>query len=96
MTVTRHRVVYDNFNQRSPRPKCYYNNYASLSMSELLLPVAATTGTRPPVVIKKMGAAQQREDRPATFSGCDQPTLSHSIRNARRISLCRRGSESTK
>jgi hypothetical protein len=45
MTVTRHSVVYDNFNQRSPRPKCYYNNYASLSMSDLLLPVAAATGT---------------------------------------------------
>jgi hypothetical protein len=49
MTLTRLSVIYDNFNQRSPRPKCYYNNYASLSMSELLLPVAATTGTRPPL-----------------------------------------------
>jgi hypothetical protein len=39
-------------------------------MSDLLLPVAAATGTQPAVVIK-MGAAQQREDRPATFSGCD-------------------------
>jgi hypothetical protein len=95
MTVTRHRLVYDNFSQRSPRPKCYYNNYASLSMSELLLPVAAATGTQPAVVII-MGAAQQREDRPVTFSGCDQPTLSRSSRNARRISLCRRGSASTK
>ena len=47
MTLTRLSVIYDNFNQRSPRPKCYYNNYASLSMSDLLLPVAATTGPRP-------------------------------------------------